>query len=155
MTSWDRWIEQKIQKAMENGVFENLPGQGKPLNLEDDALMDPDWRVAYRLLRSSGFSLPWIENRRDIEQQIKAAREGLARTRDWVQEQGGGGTDPAAAQQGWDRAVGSFRGQIETINRRITDYNLEAPALSLHMVPLDPEKEIAAVLHSCLDTGLE
>ncbi len=60
---------------------------------------------------------------------------------------------PPLAQQEWDRAVGSFRGQIESINRRIADYNLEAPALSLHMVPLDPEQEIAAVLQSRPDTG--
>ena len=30
-TSWDSWIESQIRVAMEGGVFDNLPGAGKPL----------------------------------------------------------------------------------------------------------------------------
>lgn len=35
-------IEELIQKAIAEGKFDDLPGQGKPLNLEDDALVDLD-----------------------------------------------------------------------------------------------------------------
>jgi DnaJ family protein C protein 28 len=154
MTNWDRWIEQQIQKAIEDGAFENLPGQGKPLNLEEDVFLDPDWRVAYRLLRSNGFSLPWIENRKDIEQQIKTAREGLKRAWDWHQEQEDAGVDPASLKLEWARFIGIFRQQVDAVNRQITDYNLEAPALSLQLVALDPEREIAAVSQSRPASGL-
>ena len=41
-------------------------GKGKPLRLEDDSLEDPEWRMAYHMLREGGFSLPWIELRQEI-----------------------------------------------------------------------------------------
>ena len=30
------WIERKIQDAMAKGEFDNLPGAGQPLTLDDD-----------------------------------------------------------------------------------------------------------------------
>jgi Domain of unknown function (DUF1992) len=35
-----RWVDLQVQKAIERGEFDNLPGQGKPLPPLDD---DPDW----------------------------------------------------------------------------------------------------------------
>lgn len=34
-----RWVELSVQRAIERGEFDNLPGAGKPLELDDD----PDW----------------------------------------------------------------------------------------------------------------
>ena len=60
---------------MESGVFENLAGAGKPLNLEQDAFEDPDVRMAHRLLRNHGFTLPWIEELNEL----RVATEELRR----------------------------------------------------------------------------
>ena len=54
-------IEEIIRQAMQEGKFDDLPGKGKPLNLDQNPHQDPDWRVAHHLLKSAGFSLPWIE----------------------------------------------------------------------------------------------
>ena len=35
-----RWVDLQVQKAIERGDFDNLPGAGKPLPPLDD---DPDW----------------------------------------------------------------------------------------------------------------
>ena len=35
-----RWVDLQVQKAIERGDFDNLPGTGKPLPPLDD---DPDW----------------------------------------------------------------------------------------------------------------
>jgi hypothetical protein len=35
-----RWVELQVQRAIERGAFDNLPGAGKPLPPLDD---DPDW----------------------------------------------------------------------------------------------------------------
>lgn len=48
--------EQQIKKAYENGEFDNLPGFGKPLDLEDLSGVPEDLRMAYRLLKNAGFS---------------------------------------------------------------------------------------------------
>ncbi len=36
MSNFDRIVEEKIRAAMEAGAFNNLPGKGKPLNLEEN-----------------------------------------------------------------------------------------------------------------------
>ena len=33
----NKLVEERIQKAQEEGVFDNLPGKGKPLQLDDDS----------------------------------------------------------------------------------------------------------------------
>lgn len=46
--------EDKIRKAIEDGDFDNLPGQGKPLKLEDMSHIPEDLRVAYKVMKNSG-----------------------------------------------------------------------------------------------------
>ncbi|MDH3637644.1 MAG: DUF1992 domain-containing protein [Gammaproteobacteria bacterium] len=70
----DQIAEARIAGAMRNGAFENLPGQGKPLTLHDDRQVPESLRVAYRVLKNSGF-LP-IEL--SLRSEINAVRELLA-----------------------------------------------------------------------------
>ena len=51
----DQIAEGRILEAMRDGAFENLPGQGKPLVLEDDRHVPESLRVSYRVLKNSGF----------------------------------------------------------------------------------------------------
>ena len=46
--------ERKIEEAMAEGAFDNLPGLGKPLHLEDLSHMPADMRMAYTILKNSG-----------------------------------------------------------------------------------------------------
>lgn len=45
--------EDKIRTAIKEGEFENLPGQGKPLQLEDLSHIPEDLRIAYKVLKNS------------------------------------------------------------------------------------------------------
>ena len=47
--------ERKIEEAMAEGQFDNLPGTGKPLELEDLSHLPPDMRMAYTILKNSGY----------------------------------------------------------------------------------------------------
>ena len=49
-------IEEKIRRAYDDGEFENLPGFGKPLILEDFSGIPEELRMAYRLLKNAGYS---------------------------------------------------------------------------------------------------
>lgn len=62
----DMIVEQKIADAIAAGDFDDLPGAGKPLDLDDDALVPEDLRVAYRILRNAGYVPPEVEARRDV-----------------------------------------------------------------------------------------
>ena len=72
-------VEEHIRRAMQEGKFDDLPGKGKPLHWEENPNQDPEMRLAYHLLRSSGYTLPWIETLREIDRDIEAARGDLRR----------------------------------------------------------------------------
>jgi hypothetical protein len=59
-------VEERIQEAMRRGDFHDLPGAGKPLDLDADPLVPPEVRVAYRILKNAGFVPPEVLERREI-----------------------------------------------------------------------------------------
>jgi Domain of unknown function (DUF1992) len=48
-----RIAENRIKEAIEQGQFENLPGAGQPLSLEEYFSTPEDLRMAYSILRSA------------------------------------------------------------------------------------------------------
>ena len=58
--------EQRINEAVEKGELDNLPGQGKPLDLDDDSHLPPEMRMAYRILKNAGYVAPEVEQRKEI-----------------------------------------------------------------------------------------
>jgi hypothetical protein len=61
-------VERKIQEAMERGEFDNLPGQGKPLPLEEDSHIPEELRVAYKILKNADCLPPELEAKKEIRQ---------------------------------------------------------------------------------------
>jgi hypothetical protein len=57
----DFLAEQRIAEAIANGELDELPGKGRPLELDDDALVPEDLRLAYRILKNAGFVPPEVE----------------------------------------------------------------------------------------------
>jgi hypothetical protein len=69
-TSWETWIDAQIRVAMEKGVFDNLPGAGKPLpNLGQE--YDPLWWVKQLAQREQISMLPpSLELLRKVEKEL-------------------------------------------------------------------------------------
>ena len=63
---FEQMVEQRIMEARQKGELDNLPGEGKPLNLEDMALPET-LRMAYRVLKNAGFLPPEVKLRKEIE----------------------------------------------------------------------------------------
>ncbi len=61
--------ERKIQEAIEEGKFDNLPGKGEPLPLEHDQQVPLAARIANQVLKNAGVLPDWIQTSRDIEQE--------------------------------------------------------------------------------------
>ena len=135
-------IEEHIRKAIEDGKFDDLPGKGKPLRLDENPHEDEDWRLAYHILREGGFSLPWIETIREIEAEIEQARAVLRRTWEWRTLALSQNQPYDRLQAEWQRAVDSFNEQLIKLNKRIRDYNLETPIERFQRPLLNPEREI-------------
>lgn len=46
--------DRKALEAMDEGLFENLPGAGKPLDLDADWMVPDHLRAAFRVLKNAG-----------------------------------------------------------------------------------------------------
>lgn len=80
----DAVVEERIQEAARRGDFDNLPGAGRPLDLDEAPLVPPELRAAYRMLKNAGFVPPEILERREIaalEASIATLTEVAARKR--------------------------------------------------------------------------
>jgi hypothetical protein len=66
MGLFDRIVEERIQRAQEEGAFDNLPGKGRPLNLDDDAFVPEDLRLTFKVLKNSGCLPIEMELRKEI-----------------------------------------------------------------------------------------
>lgn len=66
MEYFNRIVEERIQKAREEGVFDNLPGKGKPLILEDDSSIPDDLRLTFKILKNSNCLPIEMEIRKEI-----------------------------------------------------------------------------------------
>src|SRR4051812_29483589 len=66
---YESLIDQIMNKAQADGLMDNLPGQGQPIQLDDDALVPDEYRLGNHMLKSSGFAPPWIEAQREIDQE--------------------------------------------------------------------------------------
>ncbi|MBW2142789.1 MAG: DUF1992 domain-containing protein [Deltaproteobacteria bacterium] len=59
-------IEQKIREAQMKGEFDNLPGTGKPVEIEDDRHVPEDLRMAYKILKNANCVPPELELKKEI-----------------------------------------------------------------------------------------
>lgn len=84
MLALDLIAEEKIRDAMRDGTFDDLPGAGRPLALDDDALIPEDLRMAYRILKNAGCVPPEIEARKEaatLRKLVAAATDDASRRR--------------------------------------------------------------------------
>ena len=58
--------EQRILEAQRAGAFENLPGKGKPLELEDLSWVPEDLRISYHVLKNAHVLPPEVELLKDV-----------------------------------------------------------------------------------------
>ncbi|MGD8389792.1 MAG: DUF1992 domain-containing protein [Desulfobacteraceae bacterium] len=65
---FDEIIERRIREAQQNGDFDNLPGRGRPLELEDDSGIPEDLRLVYKILKNANCLPPEVELRKEIHQ---------------------------------------------------------------------------------------
>ncbi|MFP4323508.1 MAG: DnaJ family domain-containing protein [Anaerolineales bacterium] len=145
-------VEERIEKAMERGEFDNLPGAGKPLHLENDRNVPPEMRLAYRIMRDNDVLPEWMALQQEINTRLENARKGLrrvARQFHHIMTQFEGRTDiegvtqRLAARDQRDYALDMFRDQVRVINKRIQLYNLKVPFSHLTRDLVDAEREIA------------
>jgi Domain of unknown function (DUF1992) len=66
MSYFWRIAEERIKEAQRAGAFDNLPGKGKPLNLEDLSWVPEDLRIGYLVLKNAHVLPPEAQLLKDI-----------------------------------------------------------------------------------------
>lgn len=141
------WLEKTIQEAVERGLFDNLEGAGRPINWEDESLVDKEWLMAFRIMREQGFAPEWVELHKELGEELDKAREAVLRAWRWRQER----IEGARAEQRryidgeWRRARDAFAESISGLNAKIADFNLIVPIPSLQRFKLDLSEELSAL----------
>lgn len=76
--SWETLTERLIREAQEDGIFDDLPGRGRRLPLDDDHYAG-EMAVANHVLRNAGALPPWIEADKEVRRQREAIEALLGR----------------------------------------------------------------------------
>jgi len=148
--NWSEIVERQIVEAQERGEFDDLPGKGKPLDLTGNPFADPEWRVAYKILRDNGFTLDWIELDKEIRAESKACREQLLQSKRWYErtmaqlgypESCWAEEERIRVQYTWEQALESFADQVAQINKKIELLNLKVPLVSLQRLKISVDEE--------------
>jgi DnaJ family protein C protein 28 len=150
---WDTLIDMKIREGIANGEFNDLPGKGQPINLDENPHEDPTLRTAHRLLRNNGFTLPWIDARKELEQAVDAVRAELAALWSERQRTLEAGQPSRQHEESWERALDEFRSKVAELNRKITFYNIGTPSAVFHRPLLNADLEIEKVTRGAPPSG--
>jgi hypothetical protein len=113
-----RWVELQVQRAIERGAFDNLPGAGKPLPPLDD---DPDW---------------WLKKLIERERITGVLPEALQLRKDDAE------LDALLDRESSERVV---RELLETFNRRVVNARRQLQGGPPVITPTrDVDREVAA-----------
>lgn len=58
--------ERRILEAIQNGEFDNLEGEGKPIIFDDETWIPEDLRIVYRILKNANCIPPELEFRNEV-----------------------------------------------------------------------------------------
>ena len=137
MDKYEPLIDRLIRESMDRGEFDDLPGSGQPIDLNENPYEKPELRSVHRLLKNAGFAPAWIEERKDIDAEFQRLFATMQRAHKLYESNSG--------DVRWQRALKEFRESVEELNQRIRLYNLKAPATGFHRRVIDVDSLIAGL----------
>ena len=136
---WANIVDQQITEAMREGAFENLPGKGKPLNLNRDSMVPKDQQMAFNLLRNNDLAPSWIGDRKEIQARTERLHKSIQSDYQWhcrkIAEKSDS-SEHLRLQSSWRRKVERWEQEIEELNRRILTHNLQQPIAHLELIKI-------------------
>ncbi|CAN5561903.1 hypothetical protein BH10CHL1_BH10CHL1_21120 [soil metagenome] len=143
--SWNDLVGQRIEEAMRQGMFDNLRGQGKPLDLNRNPFVPEDKELAFHLLENSGFAPSWITDRTALLEAIEQWRLAMHKLAFHYQAKLPTATSESSRQQlqaGWETQLRSWADELQKLNRRIETLNLMQPIAHLEIFKLVLDEEL-------------
>ena len=97
------WVELQIRAGVENGLLDNLPGRGKPLEGIDSGHRDEDWWLKAKLRAER---LSYLPTTLAVRKELEEARDAIANAR---------------SESTVRRIVAEINERIRSVNRRGAD----------------------------------
>src|SRR6266516_1841549 len=146
------YVEDQIREAQERGDFSNLPGEGKPLHLEDETHLG-ERALGYHLLKSNGFAPTEVELAKEIRQEQERAEVRLERVKHLSKRLRARRVPPFASEKRAfnttaAKAASEYERTLRELNRKILTRNLIAPS-SMHLPLLEVEPRVEEFRASC------
>jgi len=146
------YIDEQIHEAQARGDFDNLPGAGKPLNLDVNPFTG-DKAMAYSLLKQNGYAPPEVELAKEIRTQFEKAQEKLEKLRQqrkslYSRRIAPFGSEKHAFNDAVEKATIQYDQLLRELNRKILNLNLITPT-SMHMPMFEVEKLVQQFRNSC------
>jgi DnaJ family protein C protein 28 len=143
--NWERWIDKMIREAIEAGQFDGLRGAGRPIDWEDESLVDDAWVMAFRIMREQGFAPEWIELAKEIRRELTSARATVLNAWRWrvARLPGAREGERRYIDAEWRRARTAFAETVAELNVKIADFNLKVPIVRLQKFKLEVAQELA------------
>jgi hypothetical protein len=123
---------------MEDGKFDELPHQGKPLPIDENPHAG-DMALGFHVMKNAGVAPPWVEANKEIGE--------LLGRRDAILARAASGAAPSAFQVTRDRRV--LSDLVAHLNRLIAKVNAEAPRAITQRRSLKIDEELARHEAAC------
>jgi hypothetical protein len=141
---WQDLIDDLIEDGRRRGLFENLAGSGRPLDLQQNVYEGSN-TLANKLMKENDLQPAWMLSRNAVTARIEQLRDDIDRTwqRYRVRYQEAQGADfHRALSIGWDEACRRWEETVSELNREMTSYNLKRPAGMPEMFKLSLAEEL-------------
>ncbi len=142
---WADVIEEQIRAAQERGDFDNLPGAGKPLNLDENPHAG-DRALAFHLLKQNNLLPRELELGQEVESDLARAEHllaGLRRERDWLLSRPAFSRAQATYARRREEVAARYEEALRQIRSKILSLNIIAPS-TLHRPVIDVEATMRA-----------
>ena len=147
-SDWSDIVGQRIEQAMREGAFDNLPGRGQPLKLNKNPFVPDDQQMAFKLLENNDLRPAWIGERNRILSDIEQLRDSLTDTAGRYQRSLVATTDAAERERlssDWASQIERWTTEIADLNQRIEIVNLQQPVAHLEIIKLRLDDEFARI----------
>ena len=134
MKQWETVVDTAIRKAMEAGEFNNLPGEGRPLDLSTDANVSSEMQLAYKIMKQNGIAPDWIVEAKTL----------TAKTDSWQSRLTNAHKNYRTSHHidVWLSAREKLALDADKLNKEIVSFNLKLPPGVAHRPLLNLQKAL-------------
>lgn len=148
LSSTEDLVENQILRAQQEGKFDNLPGAGQPIDLEENPFEPSEMRMAFKILKENDFAPRWIEIGKEVDNDLQRFWAEVDYFRRYTLMMNDQSPDSPARRR-FQRKKENFYYEcqlsLERISKKILDYNLHSPTYWVGRPNLIIEKEMAQV----------